>query len=1209
MFDKDTRNLDLDNNYIASIPAEVFGLTQLLSFSARENNINIIPSDIGKLTTLESLWLHENKLVDLPTEIGNLKRLKDLWVHDNQLVKVPSSLGLLSSLTDLRLDHNKLSFLPHELGYMNALVRLSFGSNQVMSLPPTFAHLTNLTKLHADFNKIGAFPQHLPKSLTSIDLSNNLICGEVPSPNVIKTLTELRKLKLSGNYINIIPTEIGDLTKLEVFTVATNELLTLPSSLGKCTALRILELDNNNIDYLPPEIPTMTRLEKLGVSNTAFLNVPNSVVKKGLKGIVKHFEEFRLETRNCTQIKLMVVGQENVGKTTLLQALRNTSKTIGDHSTPLSTDGIDIATWKVKLDKGDKQENKKAKKIEFSCWDFAGQEVYYNTHQFFLSKSAIYVLVWNMARPDNARLDFWLESIEGSGGGVVAMVGTHLNDPICTQEYLDTQIASIEENWLKKYPNIRTVCLIDAKKGTGIIDLKQSLVQIALTLPQFGKTMPPSTVKLEEALSKEAKQRDPPIMTWQDYQTLATSCSINDDDQLAVATQFLHNLGSLIHFPSRHSGLSDLVILKPQFLPNLMCTVVSTQASLVKNGVLMHKDLNLVWKKYQPKLYPQFILLLEKFGIMCRLQEEAASTMRLTSSNSFTIPPISPKGGTLPKSPKFGTLTKSNSSPSAGTFGTIRDSSGRKMSIPLVLEKSSKQAKDTSLDAEKSLVPLLLGHNPEIDKLVNESQGPDAIGREFHFRIAVPALFPRLIVSILMYSRLANRGGSKWKVLYGKDQLFVGRGGTFALAALNDNQRTLSVIVWGKNKARMLTLITQSIAFLLGDCFPNYQFHVMVLCPHCLSSTEKIEPKSWPLADLEARLLDEGDMSTVMCEKFVKTHRTIERVASAPNASTFGSDTDVPDIKKMALSGSLQFTGRTETTVLIRDMVPDLALTDVPKIMYSDITIEKQIGEGAFGEVFQGTYNSRQVAVKTLHVSSADNSEFREFVHEASFMGQMDCPHIVTLLGVSLKPLAMIQEFMNLGDLQKYLQKNPGQKIGYLQAIKVALDIARGCQFLHSRTPPCIHADLKSPNILLCQNENGELVAKLGDLGLSRSVFAPLNKRMVDNPRWLAPEILSNQEYNEMADVYSYAIILWEIITTHYNTYQEPFQEYQVTFDTILESHILQGTRPTIPLQAHAEIVNLICECWEPNYFERPSFDTICAVLHDYLKAQYSLVK
>ena len=73
------------------------------------------------------------------------------------------------------------------------------------------------------------------------------------------------------------------------------------------------------------------------------------------------------------------------------------------------------------------------------------------------------------------------------------------------------------------------------------------------------------------------------------YKLLAISCSINDEEQLAIATQFLHNLGSLIHFPSRHSGLSDLVILKPQFLPDLMCTVVTTKLTLIKNGVLLHK--------------------------------------------------------------------------------------------------------------------------------------------------------------------------------------------------------------------------------------------------------------------------------------------------------------------------------------------------------------------------------------------------------------------------------------------------------------------------------------------------------------------------------------------------------------------------------------------------------------------------------------------
>eukprot|EP00026_Physarum_polycephalum_P000783 Phypoly_transcript_00784.p1 GENE.Phypoly_transcript_00784~~Phypoly_transcript_00784.p1 ORF type:complete len:1126 (+),score=166.43 Phypoly_transcript_00784:12-3389(+) len=1112
-------------------------------------------------------------------------------LNDNKLLRVPPEIGRLHSLTELRLDSNELSAIPAEICNLASLTVLDISLNKILIFPPNLSHLTSLTKLDASNNKFAIFPASLPKSLTSIDVSHNMISGQVPPSSVVMNCLDLQEIKLDGNTIQLLPEEMGLLQKLEVFTASNNELITLPPSLGQCTSLRILEVENNRIDYLPPEVSTM-KLESLKVGNNAFFNIPNSVVKKGPKAVIKYFEEFQQENRNCCKIKLMVVGQENVGKTTLLQALRNTTKMMGDHSIPLSTDGIDIATWKVKLDKVTK------KKIEFSCWDFAGQEIYYNTHQFFLSKSAIYILVWNIARPETARLDFWLESIEGSGGGVVALVGTHLNDPICTQEFLDAQYANMEQNVLKKYPNIRFVCPIDAKKGTGVEELKKSLVQLAQTLPQFGKKMPASTIKLEEAIGKEAKKRDPPLMTWSDYKQLALTCSINDDEQLNTATQFLHNLGSLIHFPSRHSGLSDLVILKPQFLPNLMCTVVTTKSTLIKNGVLMHKDLSLVWKKYKPALYPQFILLLEKFGIMCRLQEEATNIRYATISGGSASAPSSPKaGGTSPR--KYNTLTKSKSTPVTlgSSYATVRDTGGRRNSMPF--SEKAQKASEAVLDADKSLIPLLLEHNPAIDKLVYDSQEPDAIGREFHFRIAVTPLFPRLIVSILLYSRLANRGGAKWNVLYGKDQMFVGRGGTFALTALEGERRVLSVLVWGKNKTRMLTLITQSITFLLGDCFPNYQFTVTVLCPHCLSSTEKNEPKSWPLLELEARLLKEGDMATVICEKFVKTHRTLEQRAHSLDGLAIQQT-------NLAFSGSLQFSGKTETKLLIRDMVPDLALNDVAKIHYDDVKIEKQIGEGAYGDVFKATYNSKPVAIKTLRLEAFDpetNSAFKEFVHEASFMGQMNCPQIVSLIGVSLKPLAMMQEFMDLGDLQKFLMNSP--KLDLLTGVKIALDIARGCQFLHSRTPPCIHADLKSPNILLCRSETGEISAKLGDLGLSRSVFAPLNKRMVDNPRWLAPEILSNQEYNEMADVYSFAIILWEIVTTSSKAYQEPFLEFQTSFDTVLEAHIIQGVRPYIPLETPYELVNIIGECWENNYFERPSFDATTVVLRDYLKELY----
>jgi len=133
-----------------------------------------------------------------------------------------------------------------------------------------------------------------------------------------------------------------------------------------------------------------------------------------------------------------------------------------------------------------------------------------------------------------------------------------------------------------------------------------------------------------------------------------------------------------------------------------------------------------------------------------------------------------------------------------------------------------------------------------------------------------------------------------------------------------------------------------------------------------------------------------------------------------------------------------------------------------------------------------------------------------------------------------------------------------------------------------------IHRDLKSPNVML-SSQQSQFDAKVCDFGLSgmRSV---VTGRAVENPVWLAPEILRNdlkaQQDPTKIDVYAYGVILWELVTR-----ADFFGEIRFMFE--LEQNVINGKRPSIPATCHPQFENLIQLCWQDDPIERPSFDEI----------------
>ncbi len=236
-------------------------------------------------------------------------------------------------------------------------------------------------------------------------------------------------LSLSENPLGEFPVQIASLKNLSELSLNDCLLEQLDVRIGYLGNLRKLALRNNRLSFLPQTIGLMTGLAMIELQGNAMLMTPPpATVRNGTQAVVGFLHDLIADSKPSFRMKLMVVGQEAVGKTSLIRALISKAKKTPMFSAKrvtktLSTDGVDIEQWDRKV----KMPNGEVVKINFRAWDFAGQEVYYSTHTFFLTNRAVYVVVWSLTESeDSQRVVYWLQSIQSRcAKAPVMLVGTH----------------------------------------------------------------------------------------------------------------------------------------------------------------------------------------------------------------------------------------------------------------------------------------------------------------------------------------------------------------------------------------------------------------------------------------------------------------------------------------------------------------------------------------------------------------------------------------------------------------------------------------------------------------------------------------------------------------------------------------------------------------------------------------------------------------
>ena len=298
-----------------------------------------------------------------------------------------------------------------------------------------------------------------------------------------------------------------------------------------------------------------------------------------------------------------------------MQALLTKTYQQNTQKPPDLTDGITICDWTVKLD-ADASKEQDSKNLNdeltFSVFDFAGQVVYYNTHQFFLTNRSIYLLVWNVRLgAEHSGLDFWLNSIECHAPlSPIFLIGTHIDE-------VNKYELSVEK-YKKKYPQIAGCFFVSSYNGKGVDELSKAIIDIALKEKYMGEAIPSAWLEFERALHAMKNKKN--ILDYSEIEKIGNNYGIFDKHELGQAIQFLHDLGSLMHF--NNEFLREKVVINPQFMVDLMASLVSVHNHFIVNGKLLHKDVEKIWKKYDPALHNWILKITEKFDLTFAVPEQ-----------------------------------------------------------------------------------------------------------------------------------------------------------------------------------------------------------------------------------------------------------------------------------------------------------------------------------------------------------------------------------------------------------------------------------------------------------------------------------------------------------------------------------------------------------------------------------------------------------
>ena len=570
------------NQGLTDIPFESIPSSDIKVLRLVNNALTDLGKQIVRFAQLQVLSVSNNRLSVLQPDISHLVDLRRLWLDDNQLTELPPELGECTKLDRLSLQGNQLTHLTPEIGRLTNLRTLTLHGNQLTELPPEIGRLTNLRTLTLHGNQLAELPSEI---------------GQLKS---------LERLSLHQNKLISLPPEIGQLTRLNELTLGDNQLESLPPQLGNLRGIRNLPLERNQLTRLPGSLAPI--IHSIVLTGNPLAEPLPELIERGLPALTVYLNSLSDGVEQY-EAKIMILGEGKVGKTSLVAALRRESFV---ENRP-TTHGINIGSLILRHPQRDEVD------MTLRTWDFGGQEVYRVTHQFFLSRRALYLLVWSArAGREQNEVESWLRRIRLRVGrdARVLLVATY-----CDERRPELDYPSLERGFPQMLAGQYN---IDNRTSSGIDNLRDRIAQESSQLPHMGSFISKRWLDAREELTLRAETE--PQIQYTIFVELCLRKGVLDSEIVTFAT-LLHDLGQIVYY-DEDEGLRDIVVLKPEWLTKAISYVLEDEPTREAGGELDHARLRSIWtstpdgESYPVRYHAYFLRLMEKFEISYRLEDD-----------------------------------------------------------------------------------------------------------------------------------------------------------------------------------------------------------------------------------------------------------------------------------------------------------------------------------------------------------------------------------------------------------------------------------------------------------------------------------------------------------------------------------------------------------------------------------------------------------
>jgi len=469
----------------------------------------------------------------------------ELSLSGMKLTELPESLGQLTQLQTLTLNGNQLTALPESLGQLTQLQKLDLANNQLTVLPESLGQLTQLQTLDLYDNQLTALPESLGQ------------------------LTQLQNLDLDNNHLTALPEWLGQLTQLQTLDLSNNQLPVLPEALRRCEQLKSLFLHGNAALGIPPEVlgPEWRETKEYGDDNKDPAD-PRAILDW-------YFQSRAEPARRLNEAKMLLVGQGGVGKTSLVHYLIHRKPCNPDE---LPTEGINIDDWDVQ---GKKDADGEFERVNVHVWDFGGQEIMHATHQFFLTRRSLYLLVIDArAGEKESNIHYWLKIIQSYGGDSPVLVVVNK----CDQHPHELN----ETRLMRDYPNIQGFIQTSCSTGQGIAELRREIGKHVRRLPHVFDELPQSYFAVKAELERTAQEKN--YIPIDDYRAICRRHKVGKRESQDRLIRFLHDLGVVLNFqdPEDPYAQNDPFVLNPEWVTGGVYAIVNDKQLKEKRDGLLN---------------------------------------------------------------------------------------------------------------------------------------------------------------------------------------------------------------------------------------------------------------------------------------------------------------------------------------------------------------------------------------------------------------------------------------------------------------------------------------------------------------------------------------------------------------------------------------------------------------------------------------------